>query len=388
MPLNIFTLNIQSPKAYTHHGVPIIVSGVAQVKINSQKEEMLRQACELFMGKKAAEIRGIALETMEGHQRAILARMTVEEIYRDRKKFAESVFQVASADLINMGISVISYTLKDIRDDEGYLKALGKSRTAEVKKDARVGEAEASRDSGIKTSLADLARLEAKYENDTEIARQSRDFKVKDETYRREIKTKVATAELAYDLQVAITKQTIKEEEMGIKIAERAQEIKVQQEEISRREKVLEANVKLPVDASKYEMEKMAEANLRRVTLEAEAKAETIRLKNEALAYVIEAKGTAEAENMVKKADAWKQYEDAAIVDMFLETLPKVVAEVSAPVTSCDKITMVSIGDGPIGIQKMTREILGAVRDLPTEMHDLTGIDITKVTNDLVLSNK
>lgn len=78
--------------------------------------------------------------------------------------------------------------------------------------------------------MADLARLEAKYENDIEIARQERDFKIKDETYNREVKTKVATAELAYDLQVAITKQTIKEEEMGIKIAERAQEIKVQQE--------------------------------------------------------------------------------------------------------------------------------------------------------------
>ncbi|CAB4025622.1 Hypothetical predicted protein, partial [Paramuricea clavata] len=259
-----------------------------------------------------------------------------------------------------------------------YLKSLGKSRTAEVQKDARVGEAEASRDAGIKTALADLARLEAKYENDIEVARQQRDFKIKDEGYNREIKTKVATAELAYELQVAITKQTIKEEEMAIKITERAQEIKVQQEEIARREKVLEADVKLPADASKYETEKLAEADLKRVVLEAEATAEAVRLKGEAEAYAIEAKAKAEAEQMVKKADAWKEYQDAAMVDMFLETLPKVVAEVAAPVSSCDKITMVSTGDGPIGIQKMTREILSVVKDLPDAMLDLTGVDITK----------
>ena len=162
--------------------------------------------------------------------------------------------------------------------------------------------------------MADLARLEAKYENDIEIARQERDFKIKDEGYNREIKTKVASAELAYDLQVAITKQTIKEEEMAIKITERAQEIKVQQEvhfiaenipvdifngmlsrkfffassvamiiclflkEIARQEKVLDANVKIPADASKYEIEKLAEADLKRTILEAEATAEAIRV--------------------------------------------------------------------------------------------------------------
>lgn len=378
MPLNTITLNVQSPKAYTHHGVPVIVSGVAQVKINSQNDEMLRQACELFMGKKVNQIRDIAIETMEGHQRAILARMTVEEIYRDRKKFAKSVFEVASADLLTMGISVISYTLKDIRDDEDYLKSLGKKRTAEVKKDARVGQAEASRDSGIKTALADQARLEAKYENDIEVARQQRDFRVKEESYNTEIKTKVATSELAYDLQVAKTKQDIKEQEMGIKITERAQQIKVEQEEISRQEKVLEANVRLPADATKYKMEKLAEANYQKVVLEAEAAAESVKVKGEAEAFAIEAKAKAEAEQMVKKADAWKEYQEAAMVDMFLETLPKVTAEVAAPVGVCDKIVMISTGDAPIGIGKMTREILSVVSSLPETMHDLTGVDITK----------
>ena len=75
-----------------------------------------------------------------------MGSMTMEEIYRDRKKFSEVVFEVATSDLVNMGITVVSYTLKDIQDEDGYLKALGLVRTAEVKKDARIGEAEARRD--------------------------------------------------------------------------------------------------------------------------------------------------------------------------------------------------------------------------------------------------
>lgn len=75
-------------------------------------------ACEQFLGRKEAEIRHIALVTLEGHQRAIMGSMTVEEIYKDRKKFSKQVFEVASSDLVNMGITVVSYTLKDIRDEE------------------------------------------------------------------------------------------------------------------------------------------------------------------------------------------------------------------------------------------------------------------------------
>lgn len=92
--------------------------GRFQVKIQGQNEEMLLAACEQFLGRKEPEIQHIALVTLEGHQRAIMGSMTVEEIYKDRKKFSKQVFEVASSDLVNMGITVVSYTLKDIRDEE------------------------------------------------------------------------------------------------------------------------------------------------------------------------------------------------------------------------------------------------------------------------------
>lgn len=112
------TLQVESPTVYTSQGVPISVTGIAQVKIQGQNEDMLLTACEQFLGKPEAEIQHIALVTLEGHQRAIMGSMTVEEIYKDRKKFSKQVFEVASSDLVNMGITVVSYTLKDIRDEE------------------------------------------------------------------------------------------------------------------------------------------------------------------------------------------------------------------------------------------------------------------------------
>lgn len=112
------TLQVESPCVYTSQGVPISVTGIAQVKIQGQNEDMLLTACEQFLGKSETEIHDIALVTLEGHQRAIMGSMTVEEIYKDRKKFSKQVFEVASSDLVNMGITVVSYTIKDIRDEE------------------------------------------------------------------------------------------------------------------------------------------------------------------------------------------------------------------------------------------------------------------------------
>merc|ERR1712013_288536 len=117
IPLNVMTLEIVTKRVYTAKGVPISVVGTAQVKINGSSEEMLAYAAEQFGGKSQDEILQICLETVEGHQRAIMGNMSVEEIYRDRKTFSKNVFNVASVDLHNMGIAVISYTLKDVRDE-------------------------------------------------------------------------------------------------------------------------------------------------------------------------------------------------------------------------------------------------------------------------------
>merc|ERR1711936_1455993 len=376
IPLSVMTLEVRSPRVYTEKGVPISVVGTAQVKINGEKSEMLELAAEQFGGKHPDEIQRICLETMEGHQRAIMGNMTVEEIYRDRKTFSERVFKVASTNLYDMGISVISYTLKDIRDEVGYLASLGQAQTAQVKKNAII--AEAKRDATMAEALAEEQRMEAKLLNDTEIAMSKRDFELKKATYDTEVNTAKAEAEMAYSLQAAKVQARIKEEEMQVKVVERQQNIAIQEQEIMRREKELDSKVRKPAEAEKYRLEKIAEAERQKVVLEAEAEAEATALRGEAEAYAIEVKAKAEAEQMAKKADAWKEYKEAALVDMMLKVLPAVAAEVSTPLAKCKRIQMVIDGDGPVGASRVTNEVLEIMNSLPETVKQMTGVDITQ----------
>ena len=256
LPLALMTLVVASPRVYTVHGVPLSVTGIAQVKITSNNEEMLRAAVEQFIDKTDKEIQDIARATLEGHQRAIMGALTVDEIFKDRQKFSQQVFDCASTDLFNMGIQVISYTLREIKDEENYMESMGQARTAEVLRDARIGEAECNRDALIQTAVAEEGRMASKFVNDTEIELYKRNFEIKKAAYDMEVETARAQAELAFQLQVrdwgwrgwlvrqdsfqaAKVNQKIKEEKMNIDIVDRMKQIEIQENEIERRSKEL-----------------------------------------------------------------------------------------------------------------------------------------------------
>merc|ERR1712080_636915 len=118
-------------------------------------------------------------------------------------------------------------------------------------------------------------------------------------------------------------------------------------------------------------------ANRNKCIMEAEAEAEAVALKGDAEAYAIEIKAKAEAEQMAKKADAWKEYKEAAMVDMMLQTLPKVAAEVAAPLSQAKKITMVSDGSGEVGASRITGEVLDVMVRVPEMVNRMTGVDVT-----------
>jgi flotillin len=322
--LNSMTLVIESPRVYSKQGVPVSVTGIAQVKIQGKNSEMLRAACEQFLGKTEDEIREVAKETLDGHQRAIIASMTVEEIYKQRKTFSKKVFEIASSDLVDMGFTIVSYTIKDISDEEGYLKALGICRTSEVKRDARIAEAEAKRDSVMKEAEAEELHKKSKFENEAEIARAKMEFEKKKALYDKQVFEERAKSDKAAELQAAKCKREIMREEMQIKFIEREQQILVQKQETKRMEYELEAMVKKPAEAELEKMKLLAQAHAERIRLEAEAEAKVLKMLGEAEAYAIQVKAKAEADAMAKKANAFKDYEDAAKIEMVLETLPKV----------------------------------------------------------------
>src|SRR5512138_3145475 len=254
LSLELLTIDVQTPEVYTSKGVPVKVDGVAQIKVKGD-DISIATASEQFLGKSTDEIRNIATQTLEGHLRAILGTMTVEEIYQNRDAFASKVQEVAAGDMANMGLGIVSFTIRDIRDSQGYLDALGKPRIAQVKRDAQIAQAEADRDAMIKSAQASQAGQEAKFAADTKIAEAQRDFQSNVQQYQAAVNQKKAEADLAYDLQRFKTGQLVKAEEVQVQIIEKQKQIELQQQEILRRERELDASVHKPADAERYKVE-------------------------------------------------------------------------------------------------------------------------------------
>jgi flotillin len=394
LSLEIMTIDVITPKVYTIQGVPITVDGVAQVKIRGD-DISIATASEQVLSKSQDEIRNVALQTLEGHLRAILGTLTVEEVYKDRDAFAAQVQEVAAGDLANMGLSIVSFTIKDIRDDQGYLDALGRKRTAEVKRDAQIGEAEAARDATIASAKARQEGETAKYQAEARIAEAEKDFQVQKADYDAQTNRKKAEAELAYTLQQNITNQQVKAEEVQVEVVERQKRIQVQEQEVLRKERELEAMVKKPAEAEQYRIQTLANAKKFQTLTEAEGQASASRSIGEgdadankarglAEAEIIRQQGLAEAEAMEKKALSWQMYNQAAIIQQIIEALPEVAAAVAQPLAQTDRIVIInSGGDGGAGASKVTKDVTDIVAQVPATLEALTGIDLTETLKNL-----
>lgn len=356
LSLEVMTLTPSTVKVYTREGVAVSVDGVAQVKVGGSNEA-IRTAAQQFLRKQPNEIANIALQTVEGNQRAILGTMSVEEIYQDREGFATRVLEVATTDMANMGLEIVSFTIRDIQDEQGYLDALGVGRTAEVKRDAAIAQAEADRDAAIRAARADQEAQAARYAADTAIAQSERDFNLEKAGFDQQSNQRRAEAELAYSLQEANTRQDIRQEEMQIEVVERTKQIEVQQQEVERREQELNATVRRPADAERNRLETVAAGNRARVVAEAEA----------------------EAEAMQRKAAAWKEYGQAALIEQLFESLPLVAAAVSEPLSKTERIVMISGGNDDsagMGASRLTGDITKIIAQIPAVVEALTGVDL------------
>merc|ERR1719309_400488 len=364
------TLNPVCDNVETKQGVPLTVTGVAQVKIMKDKQ-FLGIAAEQFLGKKEEEITDTIFQTLEGHLRAILGTLTVEEVYKDRDQFANLVRDIAKPDVGKMGIEILSFTIKDVYDNVDYLSSLGKTQTAAVKRDAEIGVAQANRDAGIREAECEKSAMDIKYSTDTKIEDNSRGFKMQKANFDTEVNTAKAEAQLAYELQAAKIQQKIRNEEIQIQVVERRKQIEIEEQEIKRKEKELMATVKLPAESEAYKVQTIAEGQRTKTVEAARADGEKIRLLGAVEARATEAVGRAEAERMRMKASAYKQYGDAAILALVLEALPQIAAEVSAPPAKTDQIVLVGGGNNT------TNEVNKLMATLPPSIQALTGVDLT-----------
>lgn len=371
--LEIMTLQPKCDDVETAEGVALTVTGVAQVKIMTERE-LLAVASEQFLGKNVHEIKNVVLQTLEGHLRSILGTLTVEQIYQDRDQFAKLVREVAAPDVGRMGIEILSFTIKDVYDKVEYLSSLGKSQTAAVRRDADIGVAEAERDAGIREALCKRETLDVKYLADTKMADSKREFEMQKAGFSQEVNTKKAEAQLAYELQAAKEQQKIRQEEIEIEVVQRKKQIDIEEKEIVRMDKELIATVRRPAEAEAYRMQQIAEGEKVKQVLYAQAEAEKIRKIGDAEAATIEAIGKAEAEKMKLKAGAYQQYGEAAKMAMVLECLPQIAAKVSAPLAKVDEIVILS-GEN----SKITGEMNRLLAEVPASVQALTGVDLTKI---------
>ncbi|XP_050528491.1 flotillin-2 [Daktulosphaira vitifoliae] len=372
LSLEVMTLNPVCDTVETVHGVPLTVTGVAQCKI-MKADELLQTASEQFLGRTSAQIKQTILQTLEGHLRAILGTLTVEEVYKDRDQFASLVREVAAPDVGRMGIEILSFTIKDIFDNVQYLTSLGRSQTAAVKRDADIGVAQANRDAGIREAECEKLAMDIKYGTDTKIEDNSRLFKLQKANYDMEVNTIKAEAQLAYELQAAKIQQKIRNEVIQIDVVERKKQIEIEAQEVERRERELNATVRLPAEAESYRVQAIAEGNRTQAVEEATAYAERIKKIGSAEASAIGAVGKAEAEGMMLKANVFKTYGEAAVMALVMDALPKIAAEIVSPLSKTEEIVLLS-GNGNINT-----EVNRLVAQLPPAVQALSGVDITKV---------
>ncbi|MBU3571859.1 flotillin family protein [Priestia aryabhattai] len=403
-PLSLLSskLEVSTPEVYTEQGVPVMADGVSIIKIGGSISE-IATAAEQFLGKAKEDRETEAREVLEGHLRSILGSMTVEEIYKNREKFSQEVQRVASQDLAKMGLIIVSFTIKDVRDKNGYLESLGKPRIAQVKRDADIATAEAEKETRIKRAEAHKDAQKAELERNTEIAEAEKMNQLKTAEYRREQDIAKARADQAYDLETARAKQDVTEQEMQIRIIERQKQIELEEKEILRRERQYDSEVKkkadadrysveqsaeaekakqlAEADANKYRIEAMAKAEAERVRIDGLAKADAQRAQGESEAEIIRLKGLAEAEAKQKVAEAFEQFGQAAILDMIIKMLPEYAKQVASPLANIDKITVVDTGSNVEngGANKVTGYATNLMSSLQESLKASSGIDVKEL---------
>jgi flotillin len=351
LSLELMQFDVRTGETYSMHGVPMQVDGVCMVKVNPS-DDGIQLAAEQFLARGRDDIARTAQQAIEGHLRAAVGAHSIEDVYRERARLVDATKSLAAPDLGQMGLQIVSLTIRQIADKQGYLEALGRPRTAQVKRDAIRGEAEAEREAKASRYTADIAIEESR-----------RDYEVRKSSFKEEGQKALAQADMAYDLQRAIAQQQVRAQELQVEIVERQKAIELMEAEVARRVNELEAEVLEPAKAEARKIEALAEARKEELAAQGAGEADAVRLR-----------GMAEAEAMMAKASAWGQYNEAAIADRLLSILPQLAAAVAEPLSKTEKIVMIggSNGDG-IGAHRITRDVMQIVAELPEVLESLTG---------------
>jgi flotillin len=390
---------------FSKQGIALNIEAVAQIKIKSDPTAILT-ASEQFLERPDTERENIILHSIEGHLRGIVGQLEVSSILKNPEEINSKMRQTCSEDLDKMGLEVVSFTIKRVMDKLGYIDNLGVPEIERVKKEAAISRAQNERDVAINKAEADKAaaiaqasahqeRIEAESASKTKESEHQKELEVKQAEFKLEVEAKRAQADLAYELQQNKLQQQIITEKVRINQLEAEANAKVRDAEIGLKEKELQATIIKPAEADKQAAVLRAEGEKSKAILQAEAEAEsTIKrgdadalaalAKGKAEAEVIKMAGLSEAEALEKKADAYKEYTQQALVVEMLRILPELAERIAQPLSNVDKITVISQDGTTSGINKITSDITKMMSSVPELTQTLTGYPLMDIIKNVL----
>jgi flotillin len=381
---------------YTKQGVAVTVEAVAQIKVKSDPES-IQTASEQFLTKTPPEREGLIRLVMEGHLRGIIGQLTVEEIVKQPEMVGDRMRATCADDLHKMGLEVISFTIKEVRDKNDYITNMGRPDVARIKRDADVAAAEAERDTAIKRAEAMRAAAVAKAQADKERvlaetlsqaaqAEAQRDLQIKQANFLESVQKQKASADKAYEIQTNVMQQQVIAEQVKIEQVQKTGQIAVQEAEIQRRERELIATVLKQAEIERRRIETLAEAQKQKLIFEADGQAASTRATGEAEAEIIFKKGEAEAKAMNVKAEAYQEYNQAAVIDKLISNMPEIVKALASPLANVDKITVISTGNGnSAGMNKITGDVAATAAQIPALFETLSGMQLSELLSKVKL---
>jgi flotillin len=384
--------------------INIKVDSNVNVKVGTN-DELLLLSSQNLLNQEPEYIANIAREVLEGNIREIIGNMKLEEMVKDRKKFAEAVRENAEPDLKAMGLEIVSFNVQNFIDENGVIENLGIDNIVTIKKNAEIAKAnsekeiakakseatreanevqvKAKQDIAIKNNELALKEAELKVLEDKAKAKADAVYAIQQEEERKMLEMKIAEANLIKEAKLIELKESeakVKEQELDAtvkKLAEAEKFKRIQQAEAAAYEKQKEADVEQYKKKKEYEiLKEKAEAEL----VAEQKKAEGIAAVGKAEADAIREKLLAEAEGLDRKSQAMAKMNEIAVVEMLVNKLPDIVASAAAPLSQVDKITM--YGDG--NNTKLVSDIMQTADKVIQGVGDTTGIDIKSILNHLV----
>ncbi|TMD29277.1 MAG: hypothetical protein E6I04_10495 [Chloroflexi bacterium] len=342
-------ISVQLADAVTSQGIKVQVQGVATFKIGRDVES-LRNAAERFLDAKPEQVDSIVKNVLEGSLRSIVGTLTIEELIRDRQKLLQQVQDAAKGDLATSGLQIDAFTIQSFSDESNYIELLGQQSVATVSRDARMAKASTDQEAAVREAEAQQIKINA-----------ARDVSLRE----AETRTQVAAAQARADQSGPLAQAQATQEVVR-------KQTELAQLEADRKEKELLSTTVKPAAAEAQAVIARAEGAKRARIASAEADAETTRLEGGAEAQIVLTKGEAEAKALAMRADAYKQFNEAAIIQTVLAALPDIVRAAAEPMGKIDSLTVMSAD----GASDIVRNATRAVIESTTAIKGLTGLDV------------